>query len=57
MTTEKEVFVNMIKRISNDNSLGEFWTEEENGDVSIYNSSGKKTTFEFNKNGDLTWFY
>jgi hypothetical protein len=55
--TEKEIFVNMIKRVSGDDSSENFWVEEENGDFSIFNDSYIKTTFKFDNNGNLEWFY
>ena len=54
--TEKELFVNMVKRVFKDNPLGNFWTEEENGDFSIFNQFSEKTTFMFDSDGDLEWF-
>lgn len=55
--TEKELFVNMIKRVSPDDCSENFWVEEENGNFSIINESFIKTTFMFDNNGDLEYFY
>lgn len=54
--TEKEIFINMIKTVTN-NLFGEYWTEEKNGDFSIFNESNQKTTFEFDEEGDLIGYY
>lgn len=56
MMTEKELLVSMVKRVFKDNSLGNFWIEEENGDFSIFNQFSEKTTFMFDLDGNLEWF-
>lgn len=55
--TEKEIFINMIKRVSGDASSEFYWKEEENGEFSIFNDSIIKTTFTFDELGNLMWFY
>ncbi len=55
--TEKEMFINMIKRVSGDDSADHFWEENENGDFSIFNDSNIKTSFKFDDEDNLIWFY
>ena len=54
--TEKEMFMNMIKRVAVNDSSENFWKEEEYGNFSIFNASNEKTTFEFDDNGNLMWY-
>ena len=56
--TEKEILMNMIKRVAKKyNSPETFWAEKENGDFSIFNGSAIETCFEFDEEGNLIWYY
>lgn len=54
--TEREIFLNMIKRVSGaeDGETGFYWTEGNN--VIISNEADELTTFEFNNKGELIWY-
>lgn len=50
--TEKEILINMIKRVS---EKGHFY-EEDGNHFTIFNEDENATTFEFDKDGKLIWF-
>lgn len=57
--TEREIFLNMIRRVVDTVSTGNFenfFHEEDNGDITIFNEDCVETTFEFDENGSLTFF-
>lgn len=54
--TEREMFLNMIKRVS-ENQIGEFYRiEEDDKNITIINSSLEETKFSFNTDGTLNFF-
>jgi len=54
--TEREMFLNMIKRVT-ENQIGEFYRiEEDDGSITIINSSLEETNFSFNADGTLNFF-
>lgn len=54
--TEKEIFLNMLKRVSGEEAgdIYFYWTEGNN--VIISNEQDDITTFEFNDKGELVWY-
>ncbi len=57
--TEKEVFLNMIHRVSAENSIKEdlknFYYED-NNNVVIINGNFEETVFYFDENGSLSFY-
>ena len=55
--TEKEMFLNMLKRVSGaeDGETYFYWTEGTN--VIISNEADMLTTFKFNDKGELVWYW
>lgn len=58
--TEREIFLNMIRRVvetvSTEKDFKNFFREEGDGNITIFNGNCVETTFEFDKNGSLTFF-
>ena len=54
--TEREMFLNMIKRVS-EIQTGEFYRiEEDDNSITIVNASLEETNFSFNAAGTLNFF-
>ena len=54
--TEREMFLNMLARVTGEEGENNFYRTEGN-DIVISNDSLIETTFEFNDMGELIWFY
>lgn len=57
--TEKEIFLNMIRRVLAENASGEElenFYHEDGDSVTIINSDLKETIFYFDKNGCLSFY-
>ena len=56
--TEKEIFLNMLKRVCGYESGDSYFYWEERGDtVVITNENDEITNFIFNNKGELIWYY
>ena len=60
--TEKEMFLNIIKRIFDNNHIDEeeakeFFHFENENTITLINSSLEEMNFEFDEDGNLSWFY
>lgn len=54
--TEREMFLNMIIRVTGEEGENNFYKIEGN-DIVVSNDSLEETVFEFNDMGELIWFY
>lgn len=60
--TEKEMFLNIIKRIFDNHHIDEeeakeFFHSETENTITLVNSSLEEMNFEFDEDGKLNWFY
>lgn len=53
--TEREMFLNMLARVTGEEGENNFYRTEGN-DIVISNDSLIETTFEFNDMGELIWY-
>lgn len=56
--TEKEIFLNMLKRVVGFEEHQEnFFHIEGSNSIVIFNENSEKTTFRFDNEGNLVWYY